>query len=143
MRPMCYSFAASMLLAATPLMAHAQGLGDAALAAIPQYVSIKIGSGATASTVTQFSVPFMAVVPITSRFNIDIATAWASSDVSTKGSTTSSIKGLTDTQVRANYTLGNDAVVFTVGANIPTGRYSIPSGEAEAAGRLARATRLR
>ena len=69
------------LLLAAPLGAGAQGLGDAAAAAIPQYVSFKIGSGATAKTVTQFTVPFMAAVPISSRLNIDVATAFATSDV--------------------------------------------------------------
>ena len=127
---------AFLLLAATPCVALAQGLGDATLAAIPQYVSIKIGTGASAKTVTQFSMPFVVVVPVTSRFNIDVATAYATSEVSTNGATVSSINGLTDTQVRANLTMGNDAVVFTVGANIPTGQYTIPEGRAEAAGQI-------
>jgi hypothetical protein len=76
------------------------------------------------------------VVPITPRFNIDVATAFASSEVKANGAATSTISGLTDTQVRANMTLGNDAVVFTVGANIPTGQYTIPEGKAEAAGQI-------
>ncbi len=135
MRQFRYSLA-FLLLAATPLVALAQGLGDASLAAIPQYVSIKIGTGASAKTVTQFSVPFIVVVPIPSRFNIDVATAYATSEVSSNGVTSSSINGLTDTQVRANLTLGNDAVVFTVGANVPTGQYTIPEGQAEAAGQI-------
>ncbi len=135
MRPMRHSLTA-LLLAVAPLAAGAQGLSDAALAAIPQFVSIKIGTGTAAKTVTQFSMPLIAVVPITSRFNIDIATAFANSDVSSNGASVSSISGLTDTQVRANLTLGTDAVVFTVGANIPTGQYTIPEGQAEAAGQI-------
>lgn len=135
MRLMRSTFA-SLLFAAAPCVALAQGLSDAALAAIPQYVSIKIGTGASAKTVTQLSVPMVFVLPLTSRFNIDVATAYANSEVSSNGSTSSSINGLTDTQVRANLTLGNDAVVFTVGANIPTGQYTIPEGQAEAAGQI-------
>ncbi len=127
---------ALLLLAVAPSAAIAQGLRDAALAAIPQYVSVKIGTGASAKTVTQLSVPMVFVLPITSRFNLDVATAYANSEVSSNGTTSSSINGLTDTQVRANLTLGNDAVVFTVGANIPTGQYTIPEGQAEAAGQI-------
>ncbi len=129
-------FLTTALLAASPIAIGAQGLSDAALATIPQYVSIKIGSGSAAKTVSQFTVPFVAVVPIGSRFNIDVATAFASSDVSVNGKSASSITGLTDTQVRANLTLGNDAVVFTVGANVPTGQYKIEEGKADAAGQI-------
>ena len=136
MQPIMRASVAALLLAAAPCVAPAQGLSDAALAAIPQYVSIKVGSGASAKTVTQLSVPMVFVLPVTSRFNIDVATAYANSEVSSNGTTSSSINGLTDTQVRANLTLGNDAVVFTVGANIPTGQYTIPEGQAEAAGQI-------
>jgi hypothetical protein len=125
-----------VLLAAAPGAAQAQGLGDATLAAIPQYVSIKIGTGASAKTVSQLSIPLVAVVPIGSRFNIDVATAYANSDVSTNGKSVSSINGLTDTQVRANWTLGNDAAVITVGVNVPTGQYTIPVAATEAAGQI-------
>lgn len=135
MRAMRTSFAV-LLIGTSPCAALAQGLGDASLAVIPQYVSMKIGTGTSAKTVTQLSVPFIVVVPITSRFNIDVATAYATSEVSSEGKTSSSINGLTDTQVRANLTLGSDAVVFTVGANIPTGQYTIPEGQAEAAGQI-------
>lgn len=117
--------------------AGAQGLSDAAVAGMPQYVSVKIGSGTSAKTVTQTTVPFVAAVPLGERFNIDIATAYAASDVSANGLVSSSITGLTDTQIRANYRLGNDRVVFTFGANIPTGQYKIEEAtEAEAAGQI-------
>lgn len=124
------------LLLAAPTGAGAQGLGAAAAAVIPQYVSFKIGSGATAKTVTQLTVPVMAAVPISSRLNIDVATAFATSEVSSNGASVSSISGITDTQVRANLTLGTDAVVFTVGANLPTGQYKITSDKSEAAGQI-------
>jgi hypothetical protein len=124
------------LLAAAPLAVGAQGLGDAAAAAMPQYVTFKIGSGATAKTVSQTSIPFVFVLPLTSRFNMDVTTSFATSDVSVNGKSVSSISGLTDTQLRANLTLGNDAVVFTVGANLPTGQYQIAEGKADAAGQI-------
>ncbi len=135
MRPLRATLITTLLVAA-PLGARAQGLGDAAAAVMPQAVSIKIGSGATAKTVSQTTVPFVFVLPLTARFNVDVATAYASSDVSVDGKTVSSINGLTDTQLRANYTLGNDAVVFTIGANLPTGQYKIAEAKADAAGQI-------
>lgn len=122
-------------LAVAPPLA-AQGLGDMAAAVMPQAVSVKIGSGATAKTVSQTSIPFVFVLPLGPRFNVDVATAYAVSDVSVDGKSVSSISGLTDTQLRANLTLGNDAVVFTVGANLPTGQYKIAEDKADAAGQI-------
>ena len=125
------------LFATLPLSAGAQGLGDAAAAVMPQFVTIKIGTGATAKTVSQLTVPVVFVLPVSSRLNIDVATAYAASDVSENGASASKITGLTDTQVRANLTLGNDAVVFTAGLNLPTGRYRIDEQrEADATGQI-------
>ena len=135
MRHLQTTLAASLLVVA-PLALGAQGLGDVAAATFPQYASVKIGSGATAKTVSQLSVPMVLVLPFGSRFNVDIATAFATSDVKVNGATASSISGLTDTQVRGNFTLGNDAVVFTVGANLPTGQYKIAEDKADAAGQI-------
>lgn len=133
---LAYFLRVATIATAVPALAGAQGLADAAAAVMPQAVSIKVGSGATARTVTQTTLPFVFVLPLTSRFNVDIATAYATSDVSVDGKSVSSISGLTDTQLRANLTLGNDAVVFTVGANLPTGQYKIAEEKADAAGQI-------
>jgi hypothetical protein len=134
MRPLLLHSIAAACLAALPLTISAQA--DPAAATMPQFASVKIGAGAAAKTVSQFSIPFVVVVPFGSRFNIDVASAFASSDVSVNGASISSISGLTDTQVRANFTLGNDAIVLTVGANVPTGQYKIPEAKSEAAGQI-------
>jgi len=123
-------------LCAAPLALQSQGLADAAAATFPQYATMKIGSGASAKTVSQLSVPMVLVLPFGSQFNIDIATSYATSELKVNGGATSSISGLTDTQVRANYTLGNDAVVLTIGANLPTGQYKIAEDKADAAGQI-------
>jgi hypothetical protein len=127
---------APVLFAALSLPATAQGVGDVVVATLPQYVSIKIGSGASSRTVSQLSVPLVVVVPISSRLNFDLSTAFASSEVAEPGLASSTISGLTDTQVRANLTLGNDDVVLTFGANLPTGRYEITDEEVKAAGQI-------
>ena len=45
----------------------------------------------------------------------------------------SELSGLTDTQVRANYTFGQDLVVLTAGVNLPTGSSTVAAEELEAA----------
>jgi hypothetical protein len=126
----------ALLSGAAPAYVAAQGGGDVVGALQPQYASVKIGSGASSRTVSQLTLPLVVVVPITSRLNFDVATSFARSEVAEPGVKTSSISGLTDMLVRANYTLGNDAVVITIGANLPTGQYKIPEDQIKAAGQI-------
>jgi hypothetical protein len=76
------------------------------------------------------------VVPLAPSFTVDVGTSYAQSRVeqtSVGKTTTSSISGLTDTQVRANYVIGNDFIVLTAGVNIPTGQSEIPESKLIAA----------
>ncbi|MFI5244315.1 MAG: hypothetical protein ACHQQR_03750, partial [Gemmatimonadales bacterium] len=113
------------LLAAT-LPLGAQGVSDGSVIVGPQFVSYKLGTGPSAKTVTELGVPFAVIVPFGGRFALDVSASYANVRVSTSGGgTSSSINGLTDTQIRGNLTLG-DAGVLTVGVNLPTGEYKIP-----------------
>jgi hypothetical protein len=105
-------------------------------AAQPQWATMTIGSGASKRTISQLTMPLIVVIPVTSSFNFDIATAVARSEVTEPGVATSSIQGPTDMQVRANYTFGNDRFVATFGANLPTGQYKIADAEIKAAGQI-------
>ncbi len=126
----------AVALAAWAPAARAQDwLQDAALIAAPHFTQYTIGSGASERTVTQTAIPFVFVLPFTDRFSVDVTTAFASSQVKTGGATTSTLSGLTDTQVRGNFTFG-DFVVFTVGLNLPTGAYGVPDEKVEAAGQI-------
>lgn len=126
-----------VLLAVAAPAARAQGfLQDAALIAAPHFAQYTIGSGATERTITQTAVPFVVVLPFTDRFSVDITTAFASSRVKSGGAVTSTLRGLTDTQIRGNFTVGTDLLVFTVGVNIPTGQYRVPADQVEAAGQI-------
>ena len=78
---------AAGVMCAAPLALQAQGLGDAAAATFPQYATMKIGSGASAKTVSQLSVPMVLVLPFGSQFNIDIATSYATSELKVNGGT--------------------------------------------------------
>jgi hypothetical protein len=124
--------AASAGVAAT---ANAQPLLSASGRVAPQFVVYSFKQPID-KKISEFALPFAVVVPVMSRLNIDVATAFASSKVET-GNKSSSVSGLTDTQLRANYTFGNDAVVLTVGLNIPTGKSTVNASEQDAASAIA------
>jgi len=130
------TLAALVSLATLVGSAGAQGLADFATIFGPQYVNYRIGSGEGERTVTQLSFPIAFILPITSRFALDVSTSYADSRVSSNGVESSKITGLTDTQVRANYTIGDNRAVFTIGVNAPTGMYKVPDAQQEAAGQI-------
>jgi hypothetical protein len=86
--------------------------------------------------IKEFSVPLFVAVPVTPALTFDLGTAYASSHVEQTAlgkTTTSNIAGLTDTQLRANYVLGNDFVVLTAGVNLPTGQSRVTIAQLPAA----------
>lgn len=126
----------SLLAVMAPAALAAQGLQESAVIAAPHFTQYTFGSGASERSVSQFAVPIVVVLPFSQRFTMDIATAFASSDLKSGGSSVSTINGLTDTQVRANFSLGSDLLIFTVGLNLPTGQYTIPEEQIAAAGQI-------
>ena len=116
-----------IVIAAAPAALAAQGT---AVRAGPQYVSYTIG-GSVDRTISQFAVPIAVILPVTSKFSIDIGTAFATSTV-TSGGGSSSISGLTDTQIRANYAFGAN-VILTIGLNAPTGKSTLDPTQVVAA----------
>src|SRR4051794_40201982 len=93
---------------------HAQSILDIGARIAPQYHSYTI-DGPTNTRISEMTVPLFVVVPITSAFSFDIGSSFARSQVdqTTSGKKSSStISGLTDTQVRANYSIGTDFIVL-------------------------------
>lgn len=129
-------YLALSLVAALPALAPAQGLGDMAVIAAPHLTTYSVGSGASKLSISQTAVPLVFVIPVSTRFSMDITTAFASSQVKNASTTISEINGLTDTQIRGNFSLGDRMLVFTAGINLPTGQYSIPEGQQAAAGQI-------
>ena len=125
-----------LALIAIAAPANAQGIGDLGIISGPQYVSYKIGSGSTEKSVTQLSVPIAFILPVTDKLSVDLSTSWADSRVKTAGVESSKISGLTDTQLRMNYTVGENRAVLTLGVNAPTGMYKVPDKQQEAAGQI-------
>ena len=94
--------------------------------------------------ISQFSVPLFALIPVMPALTIDVGTAFASATVERESvdasnnpvTVRSEMSGLTDTQIRANYTFGQDFVVLTLGVNAPTGSATVEPEELEAATRI-------
>lgn len=126
----------SMLALAATQSVHAQSVEDVGARAAPQVHSYTIAAPSN-TTVREFSFPLFVVVPFSPALAVDVGTSYARSDVehTTSGTTeTSDIDGLTDTQVRATYVIGNDFVVLTAGINLPTGQSRVTPRQQIAAG---------
>lgn len=124
----------ALLAIAAPLAA--QDPSNTAVIIDPQFVSYKLTTLGTATTISQFAVPIAIIVPFSDRFNMDLSTSYANSQVKTSGIASSAITGLTDTQLRGNLTLGDNAAIVTLGVNLPSGQYKVPDGQQIAAGQI-------
>lgn len=130
------SLIAASLLAFASGPLSAQWLERTSVLTAPTFTSLTFGSGASSRTVSQLALPVVVLLPFGEKFSMDVSTAFATSTVKADDSTASEISGLTDTQIRANYRIGADNVLLTVGVNIPTGQYSVPADQQEAAGQI-------
>ena len=113
----------------------AQSLSDLGARIAPQFHSYSIDAPSNLK-VSEFAVPLFLVVPFSPSFTIDVGTSYARSHVEQTilgKSVTSSIAGLTDTQIRGNYVIGTDFIVLTAGVNLPTGQSTIPESKLVAA----------
>ncbi|MDE3151868.1 MAG: hypothetical protein KGL93_06425 [Gemmatimonadota bacterium] len=126
--------------AALPLSLGAQGVSDASARLAPQVIQFNVMAPID-KKITEFAVPLYVLVPVTEALSFDLGTAWADARVESTdnngATTTSELSGLTDTQIRANYTIGTDFVVLTAGVNLPTGKSTALPDQQEAATRIA------
>jgi hypothetical protein len=106
----------------------------------PQSYSYKIKAPVN-ETVSELAFPFFVTVPVFRALTVDVGTAYAIAHyerrLNDSTTTTSELSGLTDTQLRANYSLRQDLVVFTAGLNLPTGSATVSPAELDAATRIA------
>ena len=118
--------------------AAAQTIYDSNVRTAPQFVQYRL-AGPIDETISEFTAPIFVVMPISPTLNVDVGTAYAWARVAPNGSNaeaTSTVSGLTDTQVRANLAIGTDFIVLTAGVNLPTGRESATQAEQLAAFRI-------
>ena len=139
--PTRVTLSAALLLSASTL--PAQSVWDSQVRFGPQFFSYDIKSPIN-EKVSQVAFPVFVSVPVLPQLTVDVGTAFASANherlaVDSMGAPVtirSSLSGLTDTQLRANYTIGTDFVVITAGLNLPTGSSTLKPEEFEAATRI-------
>jgi len=115
---------------------HAQSIWDSSIRLAPQYTAYEIKAPFN-EKITELSLPVYFLVPLTPTLSLDLGTAFATVNYENASTgTKSDMSGLTDTQLRANYTFGQDFVVLTAGVNLPTGSATIESEKLAAATRI-------
>jgi hypothetical protein len=77
---------------------------------------------------SQFSVPVAVTLPFGTRWSVDLSTAYASGRVRLGNGGEYALSGITDTRVRVTGRL-TDALILTLGANLPTGHTDLDSDE--------------
>ena len=124
------------LLLLSALFATAANAQDIGARTSPQFVRYTLGAPSN-NTISEMAIPLYAVMPMTQMITFDIGTAFASAKLTNSNGgqgSSSSISGLTDTQLRAIINLGGDAVVLTGSMNLPTGQSTVKPAEQAAAG---------
>lgn len=137
------STGAVIALTASATTMGAQSWRQSSVRMAPQSYSYSIKTPIN-EQVSQFAFPMFVTVPVLPQLRIDIGSAYAVAHherqvADTSGgftTTKSDLSGLTDTQIRANYSLGDDFVVFTAGVNLPTGSATVRAEELEASTRI-------
>jgi len=120
-----------LALAAFASTASGQSMLEADYRLAPQWMQYRIDAPVD-MTVSELAIPLFVSVPVGSRTSFDVGTAYARAAVRS-GAERSDIAGLTDVQLRAQYTLGSDRVVLTGGVNLPTGNASVTADQLAAA----------
>jgi hypothetical protein len=128
----------ALMLSASAL--PAQSFRDASIRSGPQFHSYSIKAPLN-EKVSQMAIPIFVAVPIMTGLTVDVGTSFAMVNherITIDGSgnqttTKSELSGLTDTQLRANYAIGQEFVVVTAGVNLPTGSATVDPTELDAA----------
>ena len=115
------SLAAIASLLATGVVAQQNLISEGSVVGGAEYRSYSFGDNFSADRVSQAAFPVGFIMPIGSRFSFDLGTAYAYTRVD-QGGTHESFSHFTDTQLRASYVIGNDALVASVMVNLPTGQ---------------------
>jgi hypothetical protein len=138
--------------AAGDLRAQQRLVGLRTVHAGPSFETWRFGGGArqlvggdtiVVRSVTQWSVPIVAVVPLGREWTMEVSGAFSSGQVTLDGedrvlrTDRYVLSGPTDIRVRAVGSLVRDRVLVTVGVNAPTGRTGLDAGEVAALRALA------
>jgi hypothetical protein len=83
------------------------------------------------------TLPFAGRADVAPRFTILVSGAWARGALTRSDGTEQTLAGLIDTEVRATYGLGSDALTLSAVALLPTGHSTLDGDEADVAGAVA------
>jgi hypothetical protein len=134
MKAMGRVLAFGVLLSAPAL--GAQDASSLSSSASVQVLSYTLKRDGVENRISELVVPIAAVYRPTDRLSFDIASAYARATSEATGAPMSRISGLTDTQVRASWIFGDDAIVLTGGVNLPTGQATATESQFRAAGQI-------
>ena len=131
------------LLAGSATTLPAQGFWNSSVRLAPQFQSYDLKTPLN-EKISSFSLPMFYIYPVTDKLTLDLGTSFAMATVKRQsfdafGNATTSeseMSGLTDTQLRASYAFGQDAVVVTTGVNLPTGSATVDPDQIDAATRI-------
>ncbi len=110
----------ALALAAGPLGAQAPVYESARGSGGVEQRGYTFGSGIELKQASQLSLPLAAGVPLGGRTFVDITASYAATTLTAQDGTRQEIVGLTDTQLRAAYSLSS-AVTLSAGLNLPSG----------------------
>jgi len=85
-------------------------------------------------SITLLTLPFTAGAQLGGGLGLSVSGAWARGSMKLADGGTSTLDGLTDTEVRATFSTGSDLLTFTAIALLPTGRDLLTADEVEVAG---------
>jgi len=125
-----------LVLAVGATAVDAQGILNSTVRSGPLFARYKI-EAPVGVEISELAIPVAVSVPFGSRMSFDISSAYAFSKVVFETAMPQEISGPTDTQLRANFALGQDFIILTAGLNIPTGQTTVGDDQLEAAGYIA------
>lgn len=102
-----------------------------------EFRTLSFDAGLGTKSVSEVVVPIGVVWPISRRVTLDVGTRYARATRTDETQSSASISGLTDLQARAVIELRPDVLVFTVAANLPTGKTGLTAAELPVAGVIA------
>ncbi len=130
----------ALALLGTATVLPAQSVVDASARVGPQFMTYDIKSP-IGQKISEYALPVYVLIPATGSLSFDVGAAWARVTVASANGNgspeTSELSGLTDTQIRANYSIGTDFIVLTAGLNLPTGTSTVLPDQLAAATRIA------
>jgi hypothetical protein len=126
-----------IVAALAALVTSAAGAQGRIVATGMEYRTLSLDSGLGAKSVSELVVPIALLWPVSRRVTVDVGTRFASATREDESGASATLSGLTDLQARAVVQVVPDRVLFTLAANLPTGKAKLTGEELAVAGVIA------